>query len=482
MALKDGNAYKQSLKTLNMKIYAFGEKISNFTEHPLFKPHINSASLTYDLAHSPDTEDLVTTFSHLTGKKINRFTHIHQNTEDLVKKVKMLRMIAGRTGSCFQRCVGFDALNATYSVTFEMDHDQGTDYHKKFVQYLEYIQENDLMVAGAMTDAKGDRNLPPSKQDDLDVYVHITEKNDKGIIIRGAKTHQTGIINSHEMLIMPTITLGAEEEAFAVVCAIPTDAPGVIHIFGRQTNDERRMETGVIDRGNELYGTVGGEALTVLEDVFVPWDRVFMCGEVKYAGLLVERFASYHRQNYGGCKAGVNDVIIGATTAMAEYNGAAKASHVRDKLVEMVHLNETLYAGSLASSTEGAPTASGAYFVDPLLANTVKQNVTRFIYEIARISHDISGGCIATLPSEKDLRHPEIGKYVEKYFHGVKGTTTEERMRMARLIENMTGGTALVESMHGAGSPQAQRVMILRQANLKHKVELAKKLAGIHGE
>ncbi|TYO95261.1 vinylacetyl-CoA delta-isomerase /4-hydroxybutyryl-CoA dehydratase [Geothermobacter ehrlichii] len=479
MSLKDGNAYKESLKTLNHNVFAFGEKIENVVDHPLFSPHIKAAALTYDLAHDPSTEDLVTAISHLTGKKINRFTHIHQSTEDLVKKVKMLRMIAGKTGSCFQRCVGFDALNATYSVTYEMDEELGTDYHQRFRNYLEYIQDNDLMVAGAMTDPKGDRGLSPGNQKDPDMYVHIVEKNDKGIVIRGAKVHQTGIVNSHEMLVMPTIALGEGDKAYAVACALPTDAPGVVHIFGRQTNDERRLEGGEIDQGNAKYGTVGGEALTVLENVFVPWERVFMCEEYQFAGLLVERFASYHRQNYGGCKAGVSDVIIGATTAMAEYNGVAKASHVRDKIVEMVHLTETLYCGSIACSCEGAPTPSGAYFVNPLLANTVKQNVTRFIYEISRLSHDVSGGCIATLPSEKDLRHPEIGKYVEKYFKGVDSAPAEDRIRMARLVENMTGGTALVESMHGAGSPQAQRVMILRQANLGRKVKLAEKLAGI---
>lgn len=483
MALKDGKAYRESLRALKLNVYSFGEKIENVVDHPLFQPHINSAGLTYDLAHgSGSGETLFATTSHLTGNRINRFTHIHQSTDDLIKKVKMLRLIAGKTGSCFQRCVGWDALNACYSVTFEMDRELGTDYHQRFRRYLELVQNNDLMVAGSMTDPKGDRGLSPGKQKDPDMFVRIVEKNDKGIVIRGAKAHQTGIVNSHEMLIMPTIAMGEEDKAYAVACALPADAPGVLHIFGRQTNDTRRMEAGELDLGNAKYGIVGGEALTVLENVFVPWERVFMCEEFQYVGLLVERFACYHRQNYGGCKAGVSDVMIGAATAMAEYNGASKASHIRDKVVEMVHLTETLYCGSIACSCEGAPTASGAYYVDPLLANTVKQNVTRFIYEIARLSHDISGGCIATMPSETDLRSPQIGKYVEKYFGGVAGVPTEDRMRMARLVENMTGGTALVESMHGAGSPQAQRVMILRQANLGRKVRLAKKLAGIQDE
>jgi 4-hydroxybutyryl-CoA dehydratase/vinylacetyl-CoA-Delta-isomerase len=277
---------------------------------------------------------------------------------------------------------------------------------------------------------------------------------------------------------MPTAALGEEDRDYAVSFALPVDAPGVVHIFGRQTNDSRKME-GTLDQGNAKFGVVGGEALTVLNDVFVPWERVFMCGEYQFAGTLVERFASYHRQNYGGCKVGVADVIIGATVAMAEYNGVAKASHVRDKIVEMCHLAETLYCGSIACSCEGRKTPSGAYFVDPLLANTVKQNITRFIYEICRLSHDIAGGFIATLPSEQDLKSPEVGVYVEKYFKAAPQVTTEQRFRMARLIENMTGGTALVEAMHGAGSPQAQRIMILRQSNLEYKKKLAEALAGI---
>ncbi|MFZ5631339.1 MAG: 4-hydroxyphenylacetate 3-hydroxylase family protein [Bacillota bacterium] len=475
--MKNAEAYVESLRSLNLKVYALGEQVQNLVDNPLFRPHINSASMTYQLAHDPAFEDLMTVDSHISGKKINRFTHIHHSTADLVKKVKMLRMIAQRTGTCFQRCVGFDAMNALYSVTYEMDQELKTEYHQRFKQYLLYIQENDLMVAGSMTDPKGDRGLRPSQQADPDLYTRIVSKNEKGIVIRGAKAHQTGIVNSHEMLIMPTIALTEEDKAYAVACAVPTDAPGVWHIFGRQSNDERKF--GVIDQGNQRFGAVGGEALTILENVFVPWDRVFMCEEHSYAGALVERFACYHRQNYGGCKAGVSDVIIGATTAIAEYNGAAKASHIRDKIVEMVHLTETLYCCSIACSGEGHRTPCGSYYVNPLLANVTKQNITRFIYEIARLSHDIAGGFIATLPSEKDLLHPQIGKYVDKFFRGVAAIKTEDRIRMARLIENMTGGTALAESMHGAGSPQAQRVVMLRQANLEHKKSLAKNLAGI---
>jgi len=475
--LRTKQEYIDSLKELNTVVYAFGEKLDNFVDHPLIKPHVNAAAMTYEMAHDPEFEDLVTATSHLTGKKVSRFTHIHQSAEDLVRKVKMLRAISQRTGSCYQRCVGFDGINALYATTYDIDQKHGTNYHERMKEYVKHLQETDNMVCGAMTDPKGDRGLSPSKQDDPDMYVRIVEKNDEGIVIRGAKAHQTGVVNSHEVLIMPTVALTEEDQDYAVSCAIPVDAPGVIHIFGRQSNDTRKFDE--MDQGNACFGVVGGEALTVLNDVFVPWEKVFMCGEHDFAGSLVERFACYHRQNYGGCKGGVSDIIVGATAAIADMNGVARASHIRDKIVEMMHLTETVYCCSIACSSQGSPTPSGAYFVDPMLANVGKLNITRVIYEVSRISHDIAGGLLATLPSEKDLKHPEIGKYVEKYFKGKADVPTEERYRIVRLLENMTGGTALVESMHGAGSPQAQRVMILRQGNLPHKVALARKLAGI---
>ena len=478
MALKTGQEYIDSLRELKPQVYAFGKRIENPRDHPLIRPHVNCAAQTYDLAFDPHHGRLATVTSHLTGKPINRFTHIHRSTEDLLNKVKMLRLLGQRTGSCFQRCVGFDALNALYITTFEMDRDLGTGYHSRFRRFLTWVQENDLMCAGAMTDPKGDRSLAPSQQADPDLYLRVTEKNGSGIVVRGAKMHQTGAVNAHQLVVMPTIGMRPDDEAYAVAFATQVDAPGITMIFGRQTNDSRRLE-GCIDQGNPHFGSVGGEALVVFEDVFVPWERVFMCGEIAYTGTLVERFASLHRQNYGGCKTGLADVLIGATRALAEYNGVLNASHVKDKLVEMVHLAESLYAGSLACSAEGRPTPSGAYYVDGLLANVTKLNVTRNVYEIVRLAQDIAGGLIATMPSEQDFQDPEIGPLVQKYLKGTASVPAEHRYRIARLIENMTGGTALVESMHGAGSPQAERIMILRQANLDQKKQLALRLAGV---
>ena len=481
MALMTGEQYIESMRKLHMQVYMFGKKVENVVDDPILRPSLNSVRMTYDLAQMPEYEDLMTTTSHLTGKKINRFANIHQSTDDLIKKVKMQRLLGQKTAACFQRCVGMDAINAVYSTTYEIDKKYGTHYFENFKKYLEHIQETDYTIDGAMTDPKGDRSLAPHAQPDPDMFLHVVERRPDGIVVRGAKAHQTGFINSQEVIVMPTQSMGPDDKDYAVAFACPTDAEGIFLIVGRQSCDTRKLEGSDIDVGNAEFG--GTEALVVFDNVFIPNDHIFLNGEAEFANMLVERFAGYHRQSYGGCKVGVGDVLIGATATIADYNGAAKASHVKDKLIEMTHLNETLYCCGIACSAEGHKTESGNYLIDLLLANVCKQNVTRFPYEIARLAQDIAGGLVVTAPSEKDLKDPKIGPYVEKYFRGVASVSTENRFRMLRLIENLTLGTAavgyLTESMHGAGSPQAQRIMISRQGNLEMKKGLAKKIAGI---
>ena len=490
MAMMTGAEYIESLRKLNTRVYMFGEKIENWVDHPMIRPSINCVAMTYDLAQDPQYEDLMTATSNLTGKKINRFGHIHQSTEDLKKKVKMQRLCGQKTASCFQRCVGMDAFNAEYSTTYEIDKKYGTDYHERFKKFLEFVQENDLVVDGAMTDPKGNRGLAPHSQEDPDLFVRIKERRPDGIVVRGAKCHQTGSINSHWHLVMPTQAMREDDADYAVSFACPSDAEGLFMIYGRQSCDTRKLEEGAdVDLGNKQFG--GQEALVVFDDVFIPNEYVFMAGEYDFAGMLVERFAGFHRQSYGGCKVGVGDVVIGAAALAAEYNGADKASHVKDKLIEMTHLNETLYCCGIACSAEGHATECGSYIIDLLLANVCKQNVTRFPYEIVRLAEDIAGGLMVTMPSEKDFnsdmvvgRNGEtIGDVCNKFFVGNGVCTTEERMRVLRFLENICLGASAVgyrtESMHGAGSPQAQRIMIQRQGNIQGKKELAKAIAGI---
>jgi len=479
MKLGNGAEYIESLRNLHPKIYYKGKRISDVTRHPATSPYVRSAAMTYALASKKEYRDLATATSHLTGHTISRFTHVHQNVEDLIKKVKLLRLLGQKTGTCFQRCVGFDGINAVYSVAYETDQKYGTDYLERFKKWLITIQDENLMVVGAMTDPKGDRSKGPADQPDPDQYVHVVERRSDGVVIRGAKLHMTGAVNSHEILVMPTTAMDERSKDYAIVCAVPVDAPGVTMIFGRQTSDDRRDHRERIDTGKPSFGSVGGEAVIAFEDVFIPNDRLFMNGETAFTGVLVYRFAAHHRANYGACKTGLMDVLIGAVSYLTQVQGTDKGSHVRDKITEMTHLAETLYSSSIACSAEGKPTPSGAYLVDTMLANVCKQNVTRFHFEVARLALDLAGGFIATLPSQYDLESEDVGHLVRKYFSGVEGIPTEERIKLARLIEAMTGGTALVESMHGAGSPQAQRIMIYREGDLEKKMKLAKTLLGI---
>jgi 4-hydroxybutyryl-CoA dehydratase/vinylacetyl-CoA-Delta-isomerase len=303
------------------------------------------------------------------------------------------------------------------------------------------------------------------------------------VYISGAKAHQTGCINSHWMIVMPTLRLGEADRDYAIVGAVPVDAKGVTYVYGRQSCDTRSMEEGGVDVGNARYG--GQEAMVIFDEVFIPREYIFMDGEYDFAAMLVERFTCYHRRSYV-CKSGVGDVLIGAAAAIADYNGVEKASHIRDKLVEMTHQNETIYSTGIASSYQSKPMKSGVWQCDDMIANVCKHHVTKMPYELARLAQDLAGGLVVTLPSQQDLEHDDLGPLLEKYLQGREGVSTEARVRILRLIENMTLGRNavgyLTESMHGAGSPQAQRIQIARQAQLEFKKHLARVLAGIPGE
>jgi 4-hydroxybutyryl-CoA dehydratase/vinylacetyl-CoA-Delta-isomerase len=478
MPIRNGAEYIQSLRGRNLKVYLFGELVKEPVDHPMIRPSINAVAETYDIAN--EEPEIASVQSSLTRSKVNRFLHITENTMDLVNQNKMQRKLGQLTATCFQRCVGMDALNSLYSTTFEMDTKYRTIYHKRLIEFIKMIQDENFVIGGAMTDVKGDRSLSPSQQEDPDMFVHIVKRDEKGIYITGAKAHQTGCINSHWIIIMPTMRLRPEDKDYAIVGAVPADAKGITYIYGRQSCDTRSMEEGDLDAGNAKFS--GQEAMIIFDNVFIPNELIFMHGEYDFAAMLIERFTCYHRRSYV-CKTGLGDVLIGASAAIADYNGVANASHIKDKLVEMTHLNETIFAAGIASSYQAHKTASGNYQNDDMLANVCKHNVTRFPYEISRLAQDIAGGLMVTMPSEKDFRSAETGPLLEKYLRGRKGVSTENRVRILRLIENMTLGRNavgyLTESMHGAGSPQAQRIQIARQMQLEYKKKLAKNLANV---
>lgn len=475
--INSGEEYLRSLRGRSVKVFLRGQLVEEPVDNPMMRPSINAMAMTYDLA--VEEPDLVMVPSAFIGEHVNRFLHIAMHAEDVVQQNRLQRRLGQLTGTCFQRCVGMDALNALYSVTYEIDQEHGTHYHSRLKKFIQEMQLHNYVIGGAMTDVKGDRSKPPSAQADPDMYLHISRRTKEGVFVRGAKAHQTGAVNSHWLVVMPTLRLQPNEADYAIVGALPVDAPGISYVIGRQSCDTRSLE-GEWDAGNARFS--GQEALVIFEDAFIPNELIFMNGETDFSAMLVERFTAFHRRSYV-CKAGVGDVLIGAAAVAAEYHGVEKSTHIRDKLVEMTFLNETIYAMGIASSHQSRPTSSGCYLCDELLANVCKQQVTRVTYEMARLAQDLAGGLLVTMPSQADYTDQQIGPSLDKYLRARQDVPTEDRLRILRLIENLTLGRNavgyLTESLHGAGSPQAQRIQIQRQMNLGFKQSLAKKLAGI---
>ena len=473
-----GDDYVASLRGRDVTVYLFGERVAEPVDHPVIRPSINALKATYDLAVADP--ELATAWSPLIEARVNRFLHIVGSADDLVMKNRMQRRLGQITGTCFQRCAGLDTISVLHSITYDIDQKHGTGYHARYLDFMRFAQRANIIIGAGMTDPKGDRSKRPSEQSDPDMYLHVTGRTERGLFVTGAKAHMTGGLNSHWICVMPTMNMGLADRNYAVVGLVPGDADGLTYIYGRQSCDTRAMEKGDIDKGNAKFG--GQETLVVFDNVFIPREHVLMDGEHEFAQEMVARFTAYHRASYV-CKTGLGDVMVGAAAAIAEYNGADGASHVKDKLVEMTHLNETIFSSAIASSHEAKPLASGIYMNDAMLSNVCKHNVTRFPYEIARLAQDLAGGLMVTLPSEQDFEHEIAGPILKKFFQGRADVPVEHRQRMLRLIENMTLGRNavgyLTESLHGAGSPQAQRIQILRGMEVERKKGYAKDLAGI---
>jgi len=476
MALMTEEQYYQSLKNLHPVAYILGQRVENPYEHPLIKPMVAGVAQTYALAQEPEGRNHLVSRSSQTGEEVSRFVKFYESREDLLAKVRMLKFLAQKIGTCFMRCTGMDAINAVGIETYNCDQKYGTNYHQRFLNFIRHIQKNDFAIFSGVTDVKGDRSLRPSQQKDPDAYVHIVAKNDDGIIVRGAKIHQTGSLCAHWGLIVPTREMQEADKDYAVCFAVPVDAEGVIHVYGRGTLEARELQG--CDLGNIAYGKFA--TMVLFKDVFVPWEQVFLCGEYEYAGPMVRNFGNFHRHSHGGCKCGMGDVIIGAAALAAEYNGLPRVSHINNKLAEMLKTTEAIYGCSIAASVEAQPTPSGIYTVDPVLSNTSKLYEGKELHEVIRMMIEIAGGLVADFPSEKDMANPEIGPLLQKYLKGAENVSTDDRLRLYRLIEKLAFESRdIVSNIHGAGSPETHRLTILRHADIDSKKKLAKRLAGI---
>ena len=467
-----GQQYKDSIKDMKINVYAFGKKIENQLEHPVTAPAIEAVAMVYDLAHDPDYQDKITTISHITGEPTNFFTHLYQDADDFVKRLDLMRDMARRHGMCQgARCVSGNIANGLESVTYEMDKKLGATYYERFWAYWEKVQREDLSVGGYITDPKGDRSKRPGQQSDPDAYLRIVEEKKDGIVVRGCKALISGASIAHEALIMPTRGLREDEKAYAVAFGIPTDTKGLTLLHQLPTPDFRRLTPGAkgMDFGNERYG-VYNLCEIFFDDVFVPWDRVFMCGETEFTDSLVGRVAPTFRCVTSACKCGHRDLLLGGSAVIADYNGVGKAGHIREKLSEMSYESELSYGCLLGAALRGFVTASGNFFPNGLYANVGKYQASKALWHCARMGVDISGGLVMSMHTQQDMEHPEVGPLIEKYFKANPEVSTENRMKMMRLMEYLTGiGNILVAESSQGGAPTASQQLVIN-------VELRKQL------
>ncbi|MGD0230143.1 MAG: 4-hydroxyphenylacetate 3-hydroxylase N-terminal domain-containing protein [Syntrophorhabdales bacterium] len=476
MGLKTKKEYIESLRALHPTAYMFGERVTDIVDNPRLRAGIEATGATYEIAEMDEYRDLVVATSPLINEPVNRFTLPPSSIDDLVARVKVNRKLGNYVGTCHQRCTGLDCLSTLAIVTYDIDRKHQTSYNSRYIEFLKHVQRNDLAANAGVTDVKGDRSLGPSEQPDKDMYLHVVEKRDDGIVVRGAKAHQTGSLSCHEIIVLPTRALGKADRDYALAFAVPADAEGLIHVVGRSTLDGRELEG--CDVGNTLYSKYC--PTLIFNDVFVPWERVFMCGETEFAQEMVVKFSSLHRQSHGGCKSGKIDCMIGAALTLMDYNGTSKAGHHKQKIIDMIHRAETLYACCLAASYEGRRQPSGTYYIDTVLANASKLHEGKEVAEAIRLMVDVCGGFVADLPSDRDFANPEIGDLLRKYLKAVDGHSVENRVKMFRFVEKMALESAdTISDIHGGGSPEAHRVTIYRETDLAGKKRAAKRLAGI---
>lgn len=476
MALRTYSDYIASLKKMRPNIYKFDELIDDVTAHPATRNTVEGHSKSYRLYDDPKERDILTTTSHLTGEPISRYLSIIGSPEDMYANSLMKRRLFQLTGTCTGgRCVGWTAINSLFATTFEMDEKLGTDYHNRLLAWLKDAQAHDITIAGALTDAKGDRTKTPSQQDDPDLSLHIVERRQDGIVVRGAKVMICGVAASNEIFILPGSGYKEQDKDYAVSFVIPRDIENLTIVETRRPSDTREYEEG-FDIPNKEGGIT--QAYLFFENVFIPNERVFMAAEYQFALTTVMYFIGAYRAAIGGCVAGQGDIKIGAAILTARANGL-QSKIFNDKITQMHVNNETTYGVGIAAAALGKKHPSGFWMCDQLLSNVNKVHVATLPYETSRLAQDISGGIAETgcMPSYKDFNSIKYGHLIQKYMKAK--SSAEARARAARLVEWCTIGAGVPGCMHGGGSPDGAKLVIRASTNLEEKVEFARKLAGI---
>jgi len=476
MTLKTRETYLKSLQTMRPNIFKFGERIEDVTTHAATRRTVESHARGFDTAHEEKYADIFTTVSSFTGKRIHRFNSLMENMEDVICNSLLKRTMYHLTGTCSGGlCVGWNAMSVMWNVTFEMDQEYGTDYRSRLKRWIIEAQEKALVVAGGLTDAKGDRSLRPSRQPDRDSNVHIKEVNKDGIVISGAKTMICGVAASNEIFILPGSDYREEDQDFCVACVVPRDIDGLTIVETRRPSDGREYENGF-----DVPDTGITQAYLLFEDVRVPKERVFMCREYKYTGKIIDYFTSNYRACIGACVAGQGDVMIGAAALIARINGLS-AETFMNKLVEMAVNNETTFGMGIGAIATGRRQPGGCWVSDSLLAHANKIHVSTLPYETKRLCQDIGGGIVETgcFPSYKDFTDPSYGPLVQKAVKAGVRYSAETRARAARLVEWLTIGAGVPGCMHGGGSPDGAKLVVRLRTPIEEFVDYARNIAGI---
>lgn len=466
--------YRESLRAYSPRVFINGNRIDNIADEPLLAPGVNAVGVTYDLAQDAEHQSVMTALQGTSGKTVNRMLHINETSHDLLMKLEAVRLVCQVSG-CAQRYLTHDALNGIYQATRRTDDAHGTDYSERFLAYLHDIQDRDLTLGVAMTDAKGDRSKRAGQQDNPDVYVHIKERRKDGIIIRGTKAIVTGAPYMHEFLVMPCRTHTPEDADFAVCCAVPIDAEGVT-IVARPAG--RPGEAGAAFSAH--YGQSTG--VVIFDDVFVPHEKVFLAGEYEEGGYMTTSYATHHRHSCIGARAGFGDLLIGAGALMIEANGLNpdKHGHVRDAMVDLITITESFYACGVASSVYCVDDPAKCVMPDPVFANIGKLLLATKIYDMHRLAHHVSGGLIVALPGPDEDHNPETKASLSAVLGGRDDISAERRLHVARMIEDLTasyqGGWYSIISLHGGGSPDAMKREIWRNYPVSDRSNMVARL------
>jgi 4-hydroxybutyryl-CoA dehydratase/vinylacetyl-CoA-Delta-isomerase len=472
--LMSAAAYRESLDRYAPRVFVNGGLVEKVSTDQRLAPGIAAVGITYDYALRDEHKTLMTARQGTSGKIVNRMLHIDETSQDLLYKLEAIRLVCRESG-CAQRYLSHDALNGIFQATKRTDAAHGTDYHQRFLAYLHKVQDEDLTLGVAMTDAKGDRSKRPALQSNPDVYVHIKERRKDGIVIRGTKAIVTGAPYMHDFLVMPCRTMTKGEEAFAVCCAVPIDAEGIT-IVARPAG--RPGEAAA--KFSAKYGQSTG--VVIFDDVFVPWGRVFLAGEVEEGGFLTTSYATHHRHSCIGARAGFGDLLIGAGALMIDANGLdpEKHGHIREAMVELITITESFFACGVAASVYGMKDPAGSIMPDAVFSNIGKLLLATKIYDMHRLAHYVSGGLVVALPGPDEDHNPETQASLAAVLAGRPDIPAEQRLEVARLIEDLTashqGGWYSMISLHGGGSPEAMKREIWRNYPVMEKRELVERL------